>query len=145
MDTRANGHHLADPRERPGTDIVVFDGHCRFCTGQVQRLAQWDRHGRLAFLSLHDPRAAELCLDLTHDQLMEQMYLVTTTGNRYGGAAAVRYLSRYMPRLWPLAPLLHIPGSLPVWQWFYDRVAKRRYRYGRLDSCDNDACDVHFK
>ena len=61
---------LPDPEERPGAATLIYDGHCRFCIAQVQRLARWDRSGKLAFVSLHDPRVAELCPDLTHDQLM---------------------------------------------------------------------------
>ena len=145
MDKLENNPPVADPRERPGADIVIYDGQCKFCTAQVERLEKFDGRGRIAFVSLHDPRAAQLCPDLTHDQLMEQMYLVTFQGQRYGGAAAIRYLSRRLPRLWLLAPLLHIPWSLNFWQWAYRQFAKRRYRFGRVDTCTNDVCDVHFR
>jgi predicted DCC family thiol-disulfide oxidoreductase YuxK len=145
MDKQTETTQLADPRERPGADIVIYDGQCQFCTGQVERLARWDGGQRLAYLSLHDSRAADLCADLTHDQLMEQMYVVTSSGKRFGGAAAVRYLSGRLPRLWVLAPLLHIPWSLPFWQRLYLWVAKRRYRAGRGDKCNSDSCDVHFR
>ena len=145
MENQVGARRLADPREIPGADIVIYDGQCRFCTGQVQRLASWDGKQRLAYLSLHDPRAADLCPDLTHDQLMEQMVVLTSSGQRFAGAAAVRYLSRRLPRLWFLAPLLHLPWSLPVWQWAYMRVAKRRYRLGHQATCDTDSCDVHLR
>lgn len=126
-------------------DIVIYDGHCRFCTNQVRKLARWDGRGRLAFLSLHDDRAKELCPDLTHEQMMEQMFVVTRDGRRYGGAAAFRYLTRRLPRLWALAPAMHLPFSLPAWQWAYRQVAKRRYRWGKVEECDSGACQVHFK
>jgi predicted DCC family thiol-disulfide oxidoreductase YuxK len=135
---------LVDPDKRPAADVVIYDGHCRFCTGQVSRLARWDRAGRLAYLSLHDPRVAERYPDLTRDQLMEQLYVINSRGERFGGAAAFRYLSRHLPALWVLAPCLHIPYSLPVWQWCYRQVAKRRYRLGRTSTCDEGTCDVHF-
>ncbi len=135
--------NLADPQQRPNADIVIYDGRCRFCTGQVERLARWDQRNRLAFLSLHDGRVAQLCPDLSHEQLMQQMYVVTPTGKRYGGARAVRYLSRRLPRLWLAALLLHLPGSLPLWQWVYLIVAKRRYRLSHPDTCPDGSCDVH--
>ncbi|MCU0959573.1 MAG: DUF393 domain-containing protein [Pirellulaceae bacterium] len=136
---------LHDPDVRPGADVVVYDGQCRFCTAQVQRLARWDRAGRLAFLSLHDPRVAQRYPDLSPTQLMEQLYLVRASGQRLGGAAAFRYLSRRLPRLWPLAPALHLPGSLPLWQWCYRQVARRRYRLAGAPPCDSDTCHVHFR
>ncbi|SRR5690606_19848016 len=138
--------HLATPHERPGSSVVVFDGNCRFCRQQVERLARWDRQGALSFVSLHDDWAAEHLPDLTHEQLMEQMYVVLPDQRRYAGAAAFRYLSRRLPRLWPLAPLLHIPFSLPLWQWGYRQVAKRRYALaGKTEACEGDACRVHFR
>lgn len=132
--------------DNPEADILIYDGDCRFCTGQVERLARFDGTGRrLAFISLHDPEVARRWPDLTYDMLMEQMYLVDRQGNRYGGAAAFRYLSRKLPWLWPLAPLMHLPFSLPLWQWMYRQVAKRRYKLmGKTHSCDGDACAVHL-
>ena len=136
---------LPDPVDRPDASVVIYDGHCRFCTAQVQRLDRWDRSDKLAFISLHDPRVGEQWPDLTHAQLMEQLYLISPAGRRYGGAAAFRYLSRHLPRLWLLAPLLHIPFSLPLWQWGYRLIARQRYRWGRTDACDDDNCAIHFR
>lgn len=141
----ANSNKLPSLDDRPRADVVIFDGECKFCQGQVARLARWDRAERLAFVSLHDPRVAERYPDLTHEQMMDQMYIIDQSGNRHGGAAAFRYLSRKMPVLWPVAPFLHIPWSLPIWQWGYRQVAKRRYKISGKQSCDGDACEVHFK
>ncbi|MBP89621.1 MAG: thiol-disulfide oxidoreductase [Planctomycetaceae bacterium] len=136
---------LSSLKDRPDADVVIYDGQCAFCTGQVERLARWDRRGRLSFLSLHDPIVAERYPDLTREQLMDQMYVIDQVGQRHGGAAAFRYLSRKLPRLWLLGPIMHIPFSLPLWQWCYRQVAKRRYRIAGKEACDGDACDVHFK
>ncbi len=135
---------LPSPHDRPQADVVIFDGKCKFCSGQVRRLAKWDRAGRLSFQSLHDPEVLKNYPDLTHDMLMEQMYVVDQAGHRYGGAAAFRYLTRRLPLLWALAPVMHIPFSLPLWQWCYRQVAKRRYMMGKVE-CDGDTCDVHFR
>lgn len=79
--------------------------------------------------------------------MMEQMYVVDPKGNSYGGAAAVRYLSTRLPWLYVLAPLMHIPFSMPFWQWAYKQVAKRRYLIAgkNADDCEDGACAVHFK
>ena len=137
---------LPDPSELPNADILIFDGKCNFCIGQVRRLKKWDGRGRLAFLSLHDPRVKDLCPDLTDEQLMEQMFLIALDGRRFGGAAAIRYLSRKLPKLWFAAPLLHIPFSLPLWQWIYLKIAARRYRIsGKNNECEEGGtCEVHF-
>ncbi|KAA5542755.1 DUF393 domain-containing protein [Roseiconus nitratireducens] len=140
---------LPDPSQQPQADVVIFDGDCNFCTAQVRNLRRLDCcGGRLSFLSLHDPRVRERYPDLTHDQLMEQMYVIDQHGGRHGGADAVRYLSRRLPLLWPAAPVLHVPGTARLWRWMYGQVAKRRYKLaGKRDGasgCENDACAVHF-
>jgi len=136
---------LPTPAERPDADVVIFDGHCRICTAQVRRLVWWDCQHRLAYLSLHDPEVARRYPDLTHDALMEEIYIIDKRGTRHRGAGAIRYLSRRLRRLWWLAPVLHIPGSLPLWQWLYRQVAKRRYHFGRTDDCDSGSCHLHGK
>src|SRR5262245_65427160 len=50
--------HLPSPQERPEADVVIYDGNCRMCTAQVHKLAWWDCHGKLSYLSLHNPEAA---------------------------------------------------------------------------------------
>lgn len=136
--------NLPDPDSLSDCDVVIYDGECEFCRGQVRNLRRLDSGGsRLGFLSLHDPRVAERFPDLSHDQLMKEMVVVDQQGTRHGGADAVRYLTRRLPLLWPAAPILHVPGSAGLWRWLYQQVAKRRYRIaGR--SCDGGTCDVHL-
>lgn len=125
---------------RPTHDTVLFDGQCRFCRGQVALLRRLDLGRRLQFLSLHDPRVAADFPEIPPEQLQQQMFVVDRQGSARGGAVAVRYLSRRLPLLWPLALLLHIPGSLPLWQAAYAFVAKRRLLLaGR---CDDDSCPL---
>jgi predicted DCC family thiol-disulfide oxidoreductase YuxK len=138
--------NLATPTERPNADVVIYDGHCRFCRGQVEKLARFDRHGRLAFLSLHDDEVYRRYPDLTHDELMQEMVVVDRKGQRHQGAASIRYLSRRLPALWLLAPLMHIPFTMPLWRWLYRQVARRRYLIaGKSEECDEGACKVHYR
>lgn len=144
MVTLASIEDLASIEEFPDRDVVIFDGDCNFCRKQVRRLQRWAPK-RLAFISLHDPRVKQLYPDLEHEALMKEMYLIDGEGNRYAGAAAVKYLSRNAPRLWIFAPLFHIPFSMPVWKWCYGLVAKYRYRIaGKANDCDDGACEIHY-
>lgn len=136
---------LPDPDDSPGSDVVIFDGQCRFCQGQVRNLRRLDWEGkRLSFLSLHDPRVAQRYPSLSHDVLMSQMFVVRPDGSMYGGGDAVRYLSRRLPTLWWAMPILHLPGTAALWRWAYHQVAARRYRIAGKTACDQDACAVHF-
>ncbi len=143
---------LPDPDDHPAADVVIYDGQCNFCKRQVLNLSRLDCCGhRLAFISLHDPRVSERYPALTFEELMKQMYVVPSAGSAdggpaYGGADAVRYLSRRLPLLWPVAPLLHLPGTARLWQWGYHQIAKRRYSLaGKSAECDNDGCSIHLR
>ena len=133
---------LADPEDKPGSPVVVWDGQCDFCRSQVERLSRFDSQDSLSYLSLHDPRIKDICANLTHEQLMEQMWVCTPEGEQHGGADAIRFLSGILPRLKWLKPLMMIPGAMPVARRLYAWVAKRRYKIsGR--NCDTGSCDLH--
>jgi predicted DCC family thiol-disulfide oxidoreductase YuxK len=141
----ANGG-LPAPEENSEADVVIYDGNCRFCQAQVRRLARLDSRRLLTFISLHDPEVARRWPDLTREQLMEQMYLVDQQGRRHAGAAAFRYLSRRLWRLWPLCPVLHVPGSMLLGNRLYRWIAQRRYKIAGQQACDEGGtCHVHFK
>ncbi|MCX7412304.1 MAG: DUF393 domain-containing protein [Planctomycetia bacterium] len=125
-------------RTTPVRDTVLYDGQCRFCRSQIALLRRLDLGGSLHFTSLHDPAVPEVFLELSRDDLLAQMYVIDTAGRARGGAEAVRYLSRKLPLLWPLAVLLHIPGTLPLWQALYRFVARHRMRIA--GSCTEGTC-----
>ena len=139
---------LPTPNRLPNADVVIFDGKCVFCRKSVRLLDWWVGKGRIAYVSLHDPYVEEHFPDLTHEQMMEQMYLVARqSGEKYGGAFAIRYLSLKAWKLWIAAPFLYFPGSMPLWQWLYMQVAKQRYKIANKNGepCDEDGtCKLHF-
>jgi predicted DCC family thiol-disulfide oxidoreductase YuxK len=141
--TAAGELALPRPEDVTNPDVVIYDGHCSFCRARVKQLAWLDRSHRLAFLSLHDPEVKKRYPDLTYDQLMKEMYVVDRKGGRHAGAAAFRYLSRHLPLLFPIAPLMHIPFSMPLWQALYGLVARNRYLFGKTAECEDGACKLH--
>ncbi len=134
---------MISTEKHPERDTVLFDGECRFCQRQIAILSNLDLRNRFIYKSLHDPSVAADFPELTIEQLQEQMFVIDTQGNARGGATAVRYLSRKLPLLWPLALLLHIPGSLPLWNRLYKFIAERRlWIAGR---CDTTSCQINKK
>lgn len=136
------------PADLPKADVVIYDGKCVFCRKSVKLLDSWVEQGQLAYVSLHDPWVADYVPSLTHDQMMKQIYLVSRSDDSlHGGAEAIRYLSTRSWKLWIAAPFLHIPFSMPLWQWIYQQIAKRRYLIAGKDGdeCDEDGtCKIHF-
>lgn len=122
----------------PARDTVLYDGRCRFCRSQIALLRGLDLSGRLAFTSLHEPSVAREFPEIPLAELHRQMYVVDPQGRARGGAEAVRYLSRRLVLLWPLALLLHIPGTLPIWQQLYAFIARHRLRIA--GSCEDGTC-----
>lgn len=123
---------------RPSRDTVIFDGHCRFCRSQIAVLRRLDLAGSLDFVSQHEPSVPRDFPELSPDDLHTQMYVVDRGGHARGGAEAVRYLSRRLPLLWPLAVPLHVPGTMPLWKSLYRVVAQNRFRIA--GSCDEGTC-----
>lgn len=144
MPAPPNTAELPTPADRPGADVVLYDGRCNFCRARVRQLDWFDRAGRLSYLSLHDPEAAQCYPDVPHDRLLEEMCVVDPQGRRHWGAHAVRYLSRRLPRLWWLAPVMHLPGGMLLWRPLYKLIARNRYLIaGRAEDCDNGACAIN--
>jgi len=127
---------------KPARDVVLYDGMCRFCRSQIAILKRLDLMGRLHFVSLHDPSVAREFPEIPFENLMREMVLVDREGLVHGGAAALRVVSRRLPLLWPLALLLHIPCSQPLWNWLYRLIARNRYRIaGKCD--EQGTCHLH--
>jgi predicted DCC family thiol-disulfide oxidoreductase YuxK len=122
----------------PARDIVIYDGRCRFCRSQIALLRRLDVVGSLEFISQHEPSVAQDFPELSPDDLHAQMYVVDRGGHARGGAEAVRYLTRRLPLLWPLAVPLHVPGSMPLWKTLYGFVARNRFRIA--GTCDEGTC-----
>lgn len=135
---------LPTPNERPDADVVLYDGRCEFCRARVEQLRWLDRGGRLAFLSLHEPEVAADYPDASPERLLDEMCVVDGAGTHHWGADAVRYLSRRLPRLWWLAPLMHVPASMLLWRPLYRFVARHRYLLGgKIEDCEEGVCSVH--
>jgi predicted DCC family thiol-disulfide oxidoreductase YuxK len=142
---RMSDAELPQAADFPDRNILIYDGECRFCIGQVTKLATWDSGDLLAFLPLQDPLVAERFPDLTREMLMKEMLLVTAAGDRFGGVNAVREMSRMLPRLKWLAFWFRVPFAVSISRLVYRTIARFRYRiWGKVNRCDHGTCEVHF-
>jgi predicted DCC family thiol-disulfide oxidoreductase YuxK len=133
-----HGATMITTRHHPARDTVLYDGQCRFCRSQMAILRRLDLSGRLALTSLHDPSVPRDFPEIPREDLLEQMYVIDSRGQARGGADAVRYLSRRLVLLWPLALLLHIPGTMPLWTRLYAFVARHRLKIA--GACEDGNC-----
>ena len=125
-----------DPTAIPPEGIVLFDGHCNFCSGVVNFLIDRDPHGRLKFAALQSEAGRRLLTEHGLPMPDEPDTMVFIEGGRaLIRSDAAMATTKYLCGLWPLARV----GSLvprflrdPV----YKLVARNRYRwFGRSEAC----------
>jgi predicted DCC family thiol-disulfide oxidoreductase YuxK len=121
--------------------IVLYDGRCAFCRQSVQLLRRLDWLGRLRFGDVREPSqlpAGTRSLDPA--RLLEEMHVLPADARHvYHGFAALRWLAWRLPLLWPVAPLLYLPGVLPLGQRLYLWIARNRFR---LIPCHGGVCTL---
>jgi predicted DCC family thiol-disulfide oxidoreductase YuxK len=129
------------PDSAPNSAIILYDGLCPFCIKNVSLLKRLDWLGRLQF---HDCRdTAGIPTNTAHLEpahMIEEMHVLTpdrTTA--YSGFRAVRWVAGRVPILWPLYPLLFIPGMPRVGQRLYLWIARNRFH---LLPCRDGVCTI---
>jgi predicted DCC family thiol-disulfide oxidoreductase YuxK len=121
--------------------VVLYDGQCPLCQRSVKILKRLDWFKRL---DCRDARDAgnwpETAVPFDMQRLMEEMHVVTPDRKRvYHGFGAFRYMARSLPLVWPVLPLLYVPGVPRVGQWVYLKVAKNRFD---LVPCHDGQCQI---
>lgn len=130
-----------------GRELLLFDGDCRFCRAQVDRMQRW-AGPELVPMPLQTEGLLE-ALELPHEQAMEAMHYVLPDGTAYRGLeAAVRAL-HHRPLLGRLALAYYVPGLRQLGDLGYKLVARYRYAImGRAvarGECDGGTCHLHVR
>ncbi len=134
-------HTIVRPRRTVQPDaVLIYDGRCRFCVAQAQRLHRWAR-GRVRLESFRDPGVLARYPGLTLQQCEQAVQLVQSDGRIRSGAEAVAYTLRLNPALAPLSWLYHVPVLRQMLDCGYAVVARNRFRLGGT-AC-NGSCEIH--
>jgi predicted DCC family thiol-disulfide oxidoreductase YuxK len=109
-----------------------YDGSCGLCQKTVAVLRRLDLMDRVEFHdALRDwPSIHAAFPMLRQEDCLETMHVVTAGGEVRTGFDAYRAISWSIPRLWPVAPLLYVPGVPFAGRRVYARVARNRHRAG---------------
>ena len=109
--------------------IVLYDADCGFCKWLLAGVLRWDRAMRLRPIALQRPEADELLADLAPAERMASWHLISATGERRSGGAAVAPLLRLLPRgRVPAAAFARFPGlSERGYRW----IAEHRSQVSR--------------
>lgn len=141
-----------------GKIAVLYDGKCGLCQRSIFLLTLFDHLRRLRCINYW--KTAERKAVTPHLKIADlnrAMHIVLPdvrfqiSGTRgtmkkpitynlkpitYRGFDAFRELAAHLPALWPLLPLLHVPGVTPMGRWMYARIAEQRKR------CSHKSCSL---
>lgn len=76
---------------------LLYDADCGFCKWLLSALLRWDRAARLHPIALQRSEADDLLQELTPAERMASWHLISPTGERRSGGAAVPQLLRMLP------------------------------------------------
>ena len=124
---------------------LYYDGKCPFCTREMERLAQWDRAGKLAFVDITRAGFDPASLGRTMDDLQRAMHSVTADGKILSGIDSMLAAYPLVGRgilVWPL----RVPLLRPVLSSLYLLFARHRYTMSRWlgykQACTHDVCGI---
>ena len=121
--------------------VILYDGDCALCRRTTSILKRLDWFKRLAFHNCRD--AAGIPANSAHldaDRMIREMHVLTPDRTRaLAGFRAVRWIAGRIPLMWPLYPLLFVPGVARLGQRLYLWVARNRFR---LVPCRDGVCTI---
>jgi len=121
-----------DRKGRHAKGWLFYDADCSFCTRIARFLSPILSKRGLAIAPLQDPRVGPL-LGISPDELLRELKFLLSTGQQFGGAAAVVAVAQ---QIWwgrPLVWLSKFPGVMRLLDAAYRWVAAQR-------SCASASC-----
>ena len=127
--------------EKPNTDAVIYDGECPLCRKSVAWLRRLDWRKRLSYINFRDesdPFVASI--PTTQERMIAEMHVWPASRTRlHHGFGAFRFIAWRLPLMWPIVPLLYLPGVPWLGQKVYLWVARNRYH---LVPCHDGVCTI---
>ena len=121
--------------------VVLYDGECAMCRKTTSILKRLDWLHRLTFHNCRD--VGDIPANTAHldpHRMIEEMHVLTADrGHAYSGFRAVRWIAGRLPAMWPLYPLLFIPGMARLGQRIYLWIARNRFD---LVPCRDGVCTI---
>ncbi len=128
---------LFGPKRRPIPEIrwepvfpvptLLYDGKCGLCAASLRLLRALDIFGEVEAVDFRTlPDLKTLHPGLSIERCKTRIQFVEPDGRLSEGFSAIRRLSLKLILLWPLAPLLHIPGAGLIGRPVYDWIEQKR-------------------
>lgn len=122
--------------------LILFDGVCNVCSGAVQFVIKRDPNERMMFASLQSETGQRILKEngLPLDEFNSFIYI--ENGTLYTKSTGILKAMRQLKGIYRWSYLfLGIPR--PIRDWFYERIAKNRYKwFGQKTSCMMPTPDI---
>lgn len=110
--------------------IVAFDGVCNFCNFWINKVIDWDRSGRIKFISLQQLQEDDVLPKGTLESV-----ILFFNGMTYRKSRAALKIGSLLPFPYKLISIFWIFPTF-ITDPIYDFVAARRYKwFGKQDTC----------
>lgn len=125
----------------PNRAVVLYDGDCPLCRKTTAILKRLDWFHRLAFHNCRDTKHTPAnTAHLDAARMIQEMHVLTPDrGHALAGFRAVRWIAGRIPLMWPLYPLLFIPGMPRLGQRLYLWIARNRFKFV---PCRDGVCTI---
>ena len=125
----------ATPEVRKYTNLVVYDGVCKFCNASINFIVQHEADSDLKFTPLQSP-LGQAILKMTNLPLdYSKSIIFVHDDGYYVKSRAAFYIARHLQKPWVYIRLFRfLPAFLT--DVVYDLIARNRYKiWGKADSC----------
>jgi predicted DCC family thiol-disulfide oxidoreductase YuxK len=121
---------------------VLFDGDCPRCRASMALVTAADPDRVIEPIDLTAVGVASIHPDLTRENCLRSMHVVSRGGKVTAGFDGARSLVRRLPLFWPLAIFGYLPGVAWLGRRVYNRIAARR---SRDIPCTDLVCGIHSR
>lgn len=113
--------------------IIYYDSYCKLCTNTSLLWKKIDRGSRLRFSSFRD-------LD-HYPKAMEEKLHVYDRHQWFQGYDAIIAISKKLPLLWGMVPILYVFKWIGLGDILYNFIAKNR-KLIPVNQCDTNGCRI---
>ena len=110
--------------------LVVYDGACGFCAGNLKWLNRFDWFGAFSPVPYQDSNLKKLWPAADIQACEKALHLVLENGRVYEGADAFREIFARMPGTFLMGFLMRIPPLPGLFRWIYPYMSRNRYLLG---------------
>lgn len=136
--TTATGSTTPPAVGYPDRPTIIYDGDCRFCRKQAERIRFRAAAGTFDYVPRQEPGLEDRLPQIRQGDFNSGMRLVHPDGAVSVGADAVYEIARRLTPHRYLAWLYRVPGLKQVCRGIYALIARNRMKLSRR--CSDDSC-----